>query len=123
MGCQVSRALRNGGITGVDFTGHVSTKTKAEEIEALLKHVDAPCSPGGACVQSAAGGRRLSRPCAALDEAAFVPKAPLASGTTSAEKRSERPNMLDGDTKGRRRGKRGGQKRRDAAALRTKLLA
>ena len=92
-------------------------------LAALLKHVDAPSSPGGACVQSAAGGRRLSRPRAALDEAAFVPKAPLASGTTSAEKRSERPNMLDGDTKGRRRGKRGGQKRRDAAALRTKLLA
>jgi len=34
---KVTRSLRNGGITGVDFTGHVSTKTTPQEIERTLR--------------------------------------------------------------------------------------
>jgi len=46
---KVSRALRNGGITGVDFTGHVSTKTKAEDIERTLRLKLRERSDGRSC--------------------------------------------------------------------------
>merc|ERR1711988_1462075 len=46
---KVSRALRNGGITGVDLTGHVSTQTKAEEIERTLRVKLRERSEGRSC--------------------------------------------------------------------------
>jgi len=46
---KVSRALRNGGITGVDGTGHVSCKTKAEEIERTLRVKLRERSDGRSC--------------------------------------------------------------------------
>jgi len=46
---KVSRALRNGGITGVDFTGHVSCKTKAEDIERTLRTKLRERSEGRSC--------------------------------------------------------------------------
>jgi len=46
---RVSRALRNGGITGVDLSGHVSVKTKPEEIERTLRVKLRERSDGRSC--------------------------------------------------------------------------
>jgi len=44
-----SRALRNGGITGVDFSGHVSGATKPEQIERTLRTKLRERSEGRSC--------------------------------------------------------------------------